>query len=129
MYFLHLIDILNDLILICRKRVLCFHIRVTFFKKKAIDFQFSFHCLLKTHSKGLDLKILCNFVQEAPDNFAQEKILCNIVLILLEQCCTRSKPYSVVLCNFVLILLGQHCTGKTLFNFEETPNNTALEKI
>ena len=82
-------------------------------------------------------------VQETPDNIAQEKILFNVVLILLGQhctgkiyvqCCPRgSRQYSAgkklvrwcnvqeapdniaqekILFNVVLILLGQHCIGK-----------------
>ena len=42
--------------------------------------------------KIAQVKTLCNVVQEAPDNNAQEK-----------------NPFTVV-----LILLGQHCTGKFL---------------
>ena len=83
-------------------------------------------------------KILCNFalillvrqvktlshvVQEAPDKFASEKILCNVLLILSGQHCTVKNPMQYcprgsrqhciknILCNFALILLGQHCIG------------------
>ena len=70
------------------------------------------------------IRFLCNVVQEASDNIAQEKIVFNVVLILLGQHCTGKK---VVQCcprgfrqhaqeknlfNVVLILLGQHCTAK-----------------
>ena len=52
-------------------------------------------CYLNTFGTTLHRKkTLCNVVQEAPDNMAQEKVLCSVVLILL----------------------AQHCTGETLFN-------------
>ena len=54
------------------------------------------------------VKTLCNVVQEAPENIAQEKIMFNVVLILLEQ----------------------HCRGKSLCNvIQEAPDNIAHEKI
>ena len=54
------------------------------------------------------VKTLCNVVQEAPENIAQEKIMFNVVLILLEQ----------------------HCRGKNLCNvIQEAPDNIAHEKI
>ena len=55
-----------------------------------------------------------------------KKILCNFVLILLEQCCTGENPMlccprgfrqhciSTILCNFVSLLLGQLFTGQNL---------------
>ena len=54
------------------------------------------------------VKTLCNVVQEAPENIVQEKIMFNVVLILLEQ----------------------HCRGKSLCNvIQEAPDNIAHEKI
>ena len=51
---------------------------------------------------------MCNIVQEAPENIAQEKILINVALILL----------------------GQYWTGKNLCNVvHEGPDNTAHEKF
>ena len=47
------------------------------------------------------LKTLINVVLEAPDNNAQEKTLCNVVLILLGQ-------------HFATWGSGQHCTRKNL---------------
>ena len=38
------------------------------------------------------VKNLCNVVRKAPDNISWEKILCNIVLILLGQHCTTENP-------------------------------------
>ena len=53
------------------------------------------------------VKTLPNVVQEPPDNIAQEKSMCSVVLILL----------------------WQHCTGKILRNVVlETPGNIAEDK-
>ena len=53
------------------------------------------------------VKTLCNVAQEIPDNIAQEKILFNIVLILL----------------------GRHCTGKSLVQCcPRSPYNIAQEQ-
>ena len=72
------------------------------------------------------LKTFSNVVQEAPDNITQEKILLNVVAILLGQhwtdknlveCCatgSRQQCTGKLLLNIVLILLGQHCTDKNL---------------
>ena len=72
------------------------------------------------------INTLDNVVLEAPDNIAQEKILFNVVLILLGQDCTgkslvrfcprasRQHCTGNILFNGVLILLGQHGTGKNL---------------
>ena len=69
---------------------------------------------------------MSNVVQLVLDNMAQEKVLFNIVLILLEQHCTGKTLCNIVqeppdnltqekiLFNVVLILLGQHCAGKNL---------------
>ena len=54
------------------------------------------------------VKTLCNVVQEAPENTSQEKILFNVVLILLEQYCTSRN-----LCN----------------DIHEVPDNIVQEKI
>ena len=81
------------------------------------------HCVKKN-----PVQFFFNAVQEVPDNIAEEKILCNVVLILLVQhytgqnfmqCCPRcSRQHCIkkILCNVVVILLGQHCTRKTLCN-------------
>ena len=51
---------------------------------------------------------LCNVAQEAPDNTAQEKIMFNVILILL----------------------GQHCTDKTLCSVaQEASENIAQDRI
>ena len=68
---------------------------------------------------------LCNVVQEAPDNIAQEKkILINVVLIplgqystgknLMQFCPRDSSQHSTrkILISVFLILLGQHCRHK-----------------
>ena len=71
------------------------------------------------------VKALCNIVQEAPDNMAQENVLFKVVLTLLRQhgtgknlmqCCTTGsrQHWTVkIMFNVFLILLEQHCTGKS----------------
>ena len=72
------------------------------------------------------IKNLFSVVREAPDNNAKEKILFNVVLILLWQQSTgqnsmqcsprgsRQHCTGKILCNVALILLGQHYTGRNL---------------
>ena len=43
-------------------------------------------------------KTLCNVVREAPDNTVSEKVLCNVVLILLGQHCTEQNPIPIQCC-------------------------------
>ena len=45
-------------------------------------------------------------VREAADNIAQEKILLNVVLILLGQPCTGKKPYAILSKNPVQCCLN-----------------------
>ena len=52
-------------------------------------------------------KTLCNVVQEARDNIAHEKILFNIVVILLGQHCTDKNPVQYCPSDY-----RQHYTGK-----------------
>ena len=72
------------------------------------------------------VKTLCYVAQEASDNIVQEKILCSVVLVLLEQHCTGKTLWNVVFeapdklaqenifFNVFLIILGKHSTVKTL---------------
>ena len=72
----------------------------------------------------MEVKTLYSVVGGAPDIFAQKQILCNVVLILLEQYCTGKTQCNVVLeaqdnnaqekilFNVVLIFLRQYCTGQ-----------------
>ena len=57
------------------------------------------------------VRTLSNVVQEDPDNIAQEKILINVVLIVLRQHSTGKN-----LVQFCRRDYRQHCTGKILFN-------------
>ena len=90
------------------------------------------------------VKTLCSIVQEAPENIAQEKILFNVVSVLLGQHCAGKNP--VQYCPWGS---RQQCTGKNpvqscLNTFgdnitqvkilwcvvqQETPENIAQEKI
>ena len=86
------------------------------------------------------VKTLFNVVQEPPDNIAQEKSMCSVVLILLRQHCTGK-----ILCNVVLETPGniaedkkpvqcfRNTLGTTLVKnlcnvAQETPDNIAQEK-
>ena len=91
--------------------------------------------LLGQHCTG---KTLCNVFREAPDNIAQEKnseqCFLNTPGTTFQCCLGRWAPGNItqekILCNVVLILLGQHCTGKTLSSVvPEAPDNIAQEKI
>ena len=57
------------------------------------------------------IKTLASVVLEAPDNNAKEKILLNLVLILLRQYCTSQSPMRCCPRGS-----GQHCAGKILYN-------------
>ena len=83
---------------------------------------------------------LCNVVEEAPDNIAQEKILFNVVLLLLkqhctcknlEQCCPRyyRQDCTGKILFYVAVILLSIAQVKTLFNVaQETPENIVQEK-
>ena len=65
-------------------------------------------CCLNTLGTTFCKKITsCNVVQEAPDNIAHEKIMFNIVVILLGQYCTCENPV-----QYFPRDSRQHCTGK-----------------
>ena len=80
------------------------------------------------------MKSLCSVALEAPNN-AHEKFLVNVVLILLGQHCNVvwEAPDNIaqerILCINVLILLEQYCAGNILYNVVPgVPNNIAPEK-
>ena len=83
------------------------------------------HCTRKNSVIILmKVKTLYSAVGGAPDIFAQKKILCNVVSILLEQYCTGKTQCNVVLeapdnnaqekilFNVALIFLREYCTGQ-----------------
>ena len=68
---------------------------------------FLYHCSLNTFGTTLHRSKSYAMLWESTDNIPQEKILCNVVLILL----------------------GQYCTGKTCNIVWEAPDNIVQEKI
>ena len=67
------------------------------------------------------IKILCNVVLEAPDKNALEKILFNIVVILLGQHCTSQNPMQCCPRGF-----RQNCTGKNRGNMVWTKSGHSV---
>ena len=75
----------------------------------------------------MQVKTLCNIVQGASDNNAQEKILFNVALILLGQHCTGKNPVQFCLNTFAwnnIALVNILCNVAL-----ETTDNIAQEKI
>ena len=113
--------------------MLSLRLQTTLHKKKSCSMlsSYSWDNIAQVNTPG-------NVVLEAPGNIAQEKILFNVILILLgqhgtgkslAQCCPRASRQHCtrnILFNVVLILLGQHCTGKNLVQC--CLDNTAQEK-